>query len=130
MIQVFKKIWNFSGSEKGKIRSSIVWGFINAIFYALQLGGIFVVLETVVSGNRDSGTALTALGVMAVSIIGQIVTLYMSDLQRTHAGYFMVANKRVSLGDRLKTVPMGYFNQNRLPDGWDYTLASFAYINQ
>ncbi len=76
MIQVFKKIWNFSGSEKGKIRSSIVWGFINAIFYALQLGGIFVVLEAVVSGNRDSGTALTALGVMAVSIIGQIVTLY------------------------------------------------------
>lgn len=116
MIQVFKKIWNFSGSEKGKIRSSIVWGFINAIFYAVQLGGIFVVLEAVVSGNRDSGTALTALGVMAVSIIGQIVTLYMSDLQRTHAGYFMVANKRVSLGDRLKTVPMGYFNQNSLGD--------------
>lgn len=116
MIQVFKKIWNFSGSEQKKIRSSIVWGFINAIFYALQLGGIFVVLEAITSDNRNSGVALSALGVMALSIIGQIVTLYMSDLQRTHAGYFMVANKRVSLGDRLKNVPMGYFNQNSLGD--------------
>lgn len=116
MIQVFKKIWNFSGSEKKKIRSSIVWGFINAIFYAMQLGGVFVVLEALISDNHDSATALSALGVMALSIVGQIVTLYMSDLQRTHAGYFMVANKRIRLGDRLKTVPMGYFNQNSLGD--------------
>ena len=116
MIQVFKKIWNFSGCEKKKIRRSIVWGFINAIFYALQLGGIFVVLSAVISDNRDSKITMTALGVMVVSVIGQIITLYMSDLQRTHAGYFMVANKRVNLGDRLKTVPMGYFNENSLGD--------------
>ena len=37
-----------------------------------------------------------------------------SQLQQTHAGYFMVANKRISIGDKLKRVPMGYFNDQSL----------------
>lgn len=114
MLGVFKKIWDFAGIEKGNIRNSIVWGFINAIFHAVQLGAIFVVLDTLVVGNTSKNTALAALGIMLLSIIGKIVTQYISQLQRTHAGYFMVAEKRIYIGDKLKVVPMGFFNQNSL----------------
>lgn len=51
---------------------------------------------------------------MLLSIAGKIVTQYVSQLQRTHAGYFMVAEKRVYIGNKLKVVPMGFFNQNSL----------------
>ena len=51
---------------------------------------------------------------MAVSILGSAVTKYFSQLQQTHAGYFMAANKRVAIGQRMKSVPMGYFNDNSL----------------
>lgn len=51
---------------------------------------------------------------MLVSIVGKIVTQYYSQLQRVHAGYFMAADKRIQIGDKLKVVPMGYFNQNSL----------------
>mgnify|MGYP000022510833 CR=1 FL=1 len=37
-----------------------------------------------------------------------------SQLQQTHAGYFMTANKRLHMGDKLKRIPMGYFNDNSL----------------
>ena len=37
-----------------------------------------------------------------------------TQLQQTHAGYFMVANKRIAIGDKLKRVPMGYFNDKSL----------------
>lgn len=114
MIGVFKKIWDFAGSEQKNIRNSIIWGFLNAVFHAAQLGALFVILNALVTGSIDSSAALTAFGVMVLSIVGKIVTQYVSQLQRTHAGYFMVAEKRVYIGDKLKCVPMGYFNQNSL----------------
>ena len=114
MIGVFKKIWSFSGSEQKNIRNSIIWGFINAVFYAAQLGALFMILDALVTGNTDNSASLAAFGIMVLSIAGRIVTQYISQLQRTHAGYFMVADKRVQIGDKLKVVPMGYFNQNSL----------------
>lgn len=53
---------------------------------------------------------------MLLSIIGRIVMQRFSQLQRVHAGYFMVANKRIGIGDKLRIVPMGYFNKNSLGD--------------
>jgi len=114
MLSVFKKIWHFSSDRQNEIRKSIVIGLINAIFNALMLVALFVVIGALVDGNTDPQTAWMALGIMLASIIGKIVTRYFSQLQRTKAGYFMVADKRVYLGNKLKVIPMGYFNQNSL----------------
>jgi len=114
MLSVFKKIWRFSSNRQNEIRKSIVIGLINAIFNALMLAALFVVIGALVDGNTDPQTAWIALVIMLASIIGKIVTRYFSQLQRTKAGYFMVADKRVYLGNKLKVIPMGYFNQNSL----------------
>lgn len=114
MIEVFKKIWDFAGDEKRNIRNSILWGFINAIAHAMQIGALFVVLDALVTGEGNRQISWMALGIMVFSIIGKIVTQYISQLQRTHAGYFMVAHKRIFIGDKLKMVPMGYFNHSSL----------------
>lgn len=114
MLSVFKKIWHFSSDRQNEIRKSIVIGLVNAIFNALMLAALFVVIGALVDGNTDPQTAWMALGIMLASIIGKIVTRYFSQLQRTKAGYFMVADKRVYLGNKLKVIPMGYFNQNSL----------------
>ncbi|MFV0412813.1 MAG: ABC transporter ATP-binding protein, partial [Oscillospiraceae bacterium] len=114
MINVFKKIWRFSGIEQKNIRKSVILGFINAIFHAVQFSAIFVVLGALVSSTKSSFAAWAALALMLLCVIGQVVTRYYSQLPRTHAGYFMVANKRVQIGNKLKSVPMGFFNQNNL----------------
>ena len=114
MIGVFRKIWDFAGTEQKNIRNSILLGFVNAVFHAMQLWALFVALSALVEGSKSKETARTALGIMLLSIAGKIVTQYVSQLQRTHAGYFMVAEKRVYIGDKLKVVPMGFFNQNSL----------------
>ncbi|MCI8525441.1 MAG: ABC transporter ATP-binding protein, partial [Oscillospiraceae bacterium] len=73
----------------------------------------YVILALV---ERDSSCrpAWTALGLLLVGIAGRTVCNYFSQLQQTHAGYFMVGNKRVDIGNKLKSVPMGYFNNNSL----------------
>lgn len=114
MIDVFKKIWNFSKKVKHNLQKSIIIGFLNAIFNSLLIVAVYVVLTHLIENTVDKNTAWTALMIMTVSIIGKIVTQYFSQLQRTHAGYFMVADKRIHIGEKLKRVPMGYFNQNSL----------------
>lgn len=100
--------------EKGNLQKSIVIGFLNAIFNSLLVTALYVVLKAIVENSVSTNTAWTVFIIMAVSIVGKIVTQYFSQLQRTHAGYFMVADKRINIGEKLKSVPMGYFNQNSL----------------
>jgi len=114
MIHVFKKIWNFSEKEKNNLRKSIVIGFLNAIFNSFLVAALYVVLKAILENSVSTETAWTAFFIMALSIAGKIVTQYFSQLERTHAGYFMVADKRIAIGEKLKSVPMGYFNQNSL----------------
>lgn len=114
MIETLKKIWRFAGAERKNINKSLFIGLINAIFRMLEIGAIYVVVQALLAGQTDSTPAWIALGLILASIFGVAVTKYFSQLQQTHAGYFMAANKRIDIANRLKSVPMGYFNENSL----------------
>ena len=114
MIGVLKKIWDFAGEEQDNIRKSMILGFFYAVFHMFQIAAIYVVVLALVGGSTDSAPAWQALGLLLASILGRAVLNRFSQLQQTHAGYFMVANKRISIGDKLKRVPMGYFNDQSL----------------
>lgn len=43
-------------------------------------------------------------------IKGGLLISSMIGMNQTHAGYFMAANKRIELGEKIKRVPMGFFN--------------------
>ena len=114
MIDALKKIWDFSGKEKGNLNKSVLLGFVYAMFNMLQISAIYFILKAIVNGERDTKPMIIALSFLLISILGRTVTDKFAQLQRTHAGYFMVAEKRISIGNKLKTVPMGYFNENNL----------------
>ena len=114
MIEAFKKIWIFSKSEKTNINKSIWFCFFNSIFHMFEISAIYFVVVALIDGADSIVPAFLAAGFMLVSIIGNAVTKSISQLQQTHAGYFMAANHRIHIADKLKRVPMGYFNDNSL----------------
>ena len=114
MIEVLRKIWRFAGEEQGNIRKSMVLGFFYAIFHMFQIGAIYVVVLALVDGSTSAAPAWEALVLLLVSILGRAIMNRFSQLQQTHAGYFMAANKRLHMGDKLKRIPMGYFNDQSL----------------
>lgn len=114
MIEAFRKIWRFAGTERANINKSVVVKFLNAVFHMLEVSAIYFVIVALTQGETGSRTAWIALAFMAVSIIGNAVTTAFSKNQQTHAGYFMAANERIRIGDLLKGVPMGFFNENSL----------------
>jgi len=114
MIEVFKKIWQFAGNEQNNIKKSVAIGFIYAIFHMFQVGAIYFAIVAIVQQSQNYQYIYYSLAMMLISIIGRIVCFYFSRLQQTHAGYFMTANKRIDIGQRLKSIPMGFFNENSL----------------
>lgn len=114
MIGALKKIWQFAREERSNINKSVGFCFLNAVFHMLEIGAIYYVVTALAEGETGTGTAWLALGLLLASILGNAVTKYFSQLEQTHAGFFMAANKRIHIGNQLKSVPMGYFNDNNL----------------
>ena len=111
MITVFKKIWNFAEKEQPNIRKSIIVGFLCAAFNAMQMGGVYYVLVKIFDETLSVKDIAVVLGILLVSLVGKIITQYISQLEQTHAGYFMAADKRIRIGNKLKRVPMGFFSE-------------------
>lgn len=114
MIETFKKIWRFAGVEAKNINKSVLFCFINAILKMCEISAIYVIVQALLTRRDDTKPAWIALILILISILGTAITKCFSQLQQTHAGYFMAANKRIDIANRLKSVPMGYFNDNSL----------------
>ena len=114
MYGTLKKIFAFAGSKKGLLKKSLLFSFLSGLFSAMQFAALFVVIGALVSDNRDGKFICISLGIMAISLIGRIITTYFSTMEQTETGYCMVAEKRIHIGDRLRYIPMGYFNKNSI----------------
>ncbi|MHA2694875.1 ABC transporter ATP-binding protein [Streptococcus agalactiae] len=114
MIKVFNKIWNFSEKEQGNIRRSIIAGFVHAVFNGLQFGAIYYMLIEIFRHSVSMKTIWLCLGILLISLTGQIFTQKISQMNQTHAGYFMAAHKRIGIGEKIKKVPMGFFSNYSL----------------
>jgi ATP-binding cassette subfamily B protein IrtB len=114
MIEALKKIWDFSADEKSNLNKSLWISIFHACFYVLQIGAVYFVLQGIANGEKHIKTALIALFILLVSILGRALTNYHSQLRQTHAGYFMVANARIRITNRLKKIPMGLLNDSKM----------------
>ena len=114
MIETFKKIWRFAGAERKRINQSVAVSFLNAVLQMFQIGAIYLVVRALTGGAHGGKTAWLALACELVSIFGGAVTASISKMCQTHVGYFMAANRRIAIADRMKRVPMGFFNDNSL----------------
>lgn len=112
MLNVLKKIYRFAGSRRGLLKKAIGVAFLGAVFAALQFGALMAALDILVGGAAFR--LWPVILIMAVSVAGRAACSYWSTNAETETGYFMVAEKRVQIGDRLRYIPMGYFNDNSL----------------
>lgn len=113
MLGIIKKIFRFSGSKRNVLTRAIVVAFIGAVFTALQFGALLYAAGAVLS-SQISVNIWVILGILVISVAGRMICFYFSVNDETEAGYFMVAEKRVHIGDRLRYIPMGYFNDKSL----------------
>lgn len=116
MIAIFRKFFRFSGDQRYLFYQSLILSLLHAVFEALRIPAIAVVLIGIIEGTVGWQTAWLTLGIMFVSIAGCALTRRSLTMKQTVGGYTVATNKRIEIGERLKYMPMGYFNDNSLGD--------------
>ena len=114
MFNAYKRFFAFAGKQKKTWYKGMGYELLRSIFEAVQFIALLVVLRALVEQNVTGGTALAALGVMLVSVTGAAVFWYLAHNSEGQANYHMCEEKRIKIGERMKYMPMGYFNSQSL----------------
>ena len=115
MLDIFRKFFYFCGPENGgKFRRSIVLGVVQALFEALRIPAIALVIGAIIGNTVSPATIWGSLGLMAVSVLGGAIVKYFATMLQTEAGYGTCADKRIEIAEHMRYLPMGYFNANSI----------------
>ena len=117
MINLIRRLLNFSGCHKKDLLLSFIFSLIDSLFEILPIVAILSVLagmiQSIESTPMPQSTIWASLIIMVVSILGRIVFNNLSCVKRTLGSFSMCSLKRLEIGEHLKRVPMGYFETHR-----------------
>ena len=113
MIKTLSKIYQFSGKMQGTMKKAILFSVLHSLFDMMSFGALAMVFSGLTDGFTTSMIWMI-FGITLASMLLKIYCSYISDFGKVQIGYFMCAEKRIHIGDRMKYMPMGYFNDHNL----------------
>lgn len=121
MRELIKKLYIVSGEQSGRITKMLIFNTLKSFFESFMLGGILFLLmkicENIFDGKMVTMNDVYMVAVIEmIGVIGKITCGYLADRNKNIASYSLGAENRIIVGDRLKKVNMGYFNDNSLGD--------------
>lgn len=115
MFGSLKKFFDFcSEKNRKKFYLSIVLGVIEAMFSALRIPAIWIVVNAVLTDTVSAKTIWTVVALMALSVLASGILGSKSSMLQTEGGYETCAEKRMEIAEHMRYIPMGYFNENSL----------------
>jgi len=115
MLKLTRKFFNFcSEKNRRKFYKSALLGVLEAMFTAMKIPAAYFAIKAVLENNIDTSAILLVIGLMLVSTLGKMVINRFSSMLQTEAGYDTCALKRIEIGEHLRYLPMGYFNDTSL----------------
>lgn len=115
MFEILAKFFRFSGKENSrKFRLSVVIGLVEALASAMKVPAIMYILMGLMSGEAMGQYITGSLLMMGIAVVVGIVCKRYSTVLQTEAGYNAAAFTRIRIAERLRYLPMGYFNANSI----------------
>ncbi|HDG8498460.1 TPA: ABC transporter ATP-binding protein [Staphylococcus aureus] len=111
MFRITFKILNWVSPYKTRVVLGFIMSFLNAIFIALPIFLASQIFNNVVSHKSIYGKDIfNVVIIMIILVIGRFITAYLKSKNQESIAYEMSANERLNIGNKLKNVPLGYFN--------------------
>ena len=115
MLEMVKKFFRFcSEKNRSKFYKSVALGVLEAMFTAMKIPAAYFAIRAVLENKIDTQAFLTVIGFMLASTLGKMAVNRFSSMLQTEAGYDTCALKRIEIGEHLRYLPMGYFNDTSL----------------
>lgn len=117
MIKIIRRVLKLSGRLSVRIKISFVFSVLDAVFTMLPFGALFYFLRQYSDGLVVTGQTIRVSLILILSgLIGRAVSQYFLYRFQSTAGFEFIANERMSIGEHLKNVSMGFFHQYSLGD--------------
>ena len=121
MIELIKRLYTVAGKQSGRITKMLIFNTLKSFFESFMLGGVLFILMKICEGIFDKNPVVIkdvyiVAVIELVGVVGKITCGYFVDKNKNTASYSFGAENRLIVGDRLKKVNMGYFNDNSLGD--------------
>lgn len=111
MFRITFKILNWVSPYKTRMILGFIMSFLNAIFIALPIFLASQIFNNVVSHKSIYGKDIfNVVIIMIILVLGRFITAYLKSKKQESIAYEMSANERLNIGNKLKNVPLGYFN--------------------
>ena len=108
MISTLNKIYRFSGKMQGTMKKVILFSVLHSLFDMMSFGALALVFSGLIDGFTTSMIWMV-FGITLISMLLKIWCSYISDFGKVQIGYFMCAEKRIHIGDRIKYMPRRHF---------------------
>lgn len=112
MLKTLKRIIKLSGKYKNRVYWGLVCSVLNSIFNSCSVLAILWVLLHIEKLNMD--VIWQTVGILAAGLIGKTILKFLTNIFMLASGYNIFTDKRLELGDKLKSAPMGYFSKKTL----------------
>ena len=121
MIAVYKRILSWVGECKGRVLASFALEILISIAACMPIFVAAWVLGQLIDASRgqadvDASLAWMALGAIAACIFVRFAVYFAKDALQQSVGYERGAATRLAIGDVLKRVSLGYFQQKKTGD--------------
>lgn len=114
MFQITFKILKWGTPYKSRMILGFVMSFINSIFIALPIFLAAQVFNRVLSHKQiEMYEIMGVLGIMILLVLARFVTAYLKNRLQESIAYEMSAEERLNIGDKLKSVRLGYFEDHQ-----------------
>lgn len=114
MLKTISKFYKFAGERKQQMVAGLVFTVVTSIFESLQFLAVSVVIKDIVHKTITYSTIKTSFILMSISIMGVIVFSHLSKTNSTKGSFLMCSDHRLNIGNKIKYMPMGFFNSKSL----------------
>lgn len=114
MWSVIRRVLDLSGDLAGRIKAGFLFSILDAVFEMVPFLALFYFLVEFQQGHSLELVLVQMIVLLVLGIAGRIVFKYLLYRFQSATGYEFVARERISIGNHLRTVPMGFFHQNSL----------------
>lgn len=106
MLSVLKMYFEFGSAFRDRLHKGLLFTILCCMFEGLQITALWVVFSALSQGTLSGQTALLALGIMCVSIVGTFICSHFKSENFCDANFNMAGKKRAEVGDALRHLPM------------------------
>jgi len=121
MINSLKKVLFWCKAYRKRLYIGCVFSFLNSIFIVLPVLAVAFIINMMLDMSNQNQSIdrklwLYTLCFMIIAVMGRVITAYLKARFQESIGSECAAEQRIQLGDALKRVSLGYFDENSTGD--------------